>query len=65
MMPQNAALQFTLPEQSDWCDNMLIRPYDYVPMNVSRPYFSMGPQGMYKGLGMRLPGRRLEARTSE
>ena len=38
-MPQNAALQFTLPEQSDWRDNMLIRPYDYVPVNVPQILF--------------------------
>ena len=40
--------QFTLPEQSDWCDNMPIRSYDYapvLPVNVSRPYFSTRPQG--------------------
>ena len=40
--------QFTLPEQSDWCDNMPIRSYDYaqvLPVNMSRPYFSTRPQG--------------------
>ena len=39
--------QFTLPEQSDWCDNILIRSYDYIPVlpvNMSRPYFSTRPQ---------------------
>ena len=35
--------------QSDWCDNMPIRLYDYapvLPVNVSRPYFSTRPQGV-------------------
>ena len=41
---------FTLPEQSDWCDNMPIRSYDYtpvLPVNVSRPYFSTRLQGAH------------------
>ena len=41
-------MQFTLPEQSDWCDNMPICSYDYapvLPVNMSRPYFSTRPQG--------------------
>ena len=47
--------QFTLPEQSDWCDNMPIRSYDYtpvLPVNVSRPYFSTRPQGAREKFGV-------------
>ena len=42
-----------LPEQSDWCDNMPIYSYNYIPVlpvNVSRPYFSTKPQGARKKL---------------
>ena len=41
-------MQFTLPEQSDWCNNMPLRSYNYtpvLPVKVSRPYFSTRPQG--------------------
>ena len=58
-------MQFTLPEQSDWCNNMPIRSYDYapvLPVKVSRPYFLMSPQGAREkfGLGTRLTGLVLE-----
>ena len=45
--------QFTLPELSDWCDNMPIRTYDYapvLPVNVSRPYFLTRPHGASENL---------------
>ena len=48
-------MQFTLPKQSDWCDNMLIRSYDYapvLPVKVSRPYFSTRPQGACEKFGV-------------
>ena len=47
--------QFTLPEQSDWYDNVLIRLYDeapVLPVNVSRPYFSIRPQGAREKFGV-------------
>ena len=47
--------QFTLPEQSDWCDNMPIRSYDYapvLPVNVSRPYFTTRPQSAREKFGV-------------
>ena len=53
-------MQFTLPEQSDWCD-MPIRSNNYAPVllvNISRPYLSTRPQGMRNKiwcLGTRLP----------
>jgi len=40
-------MQFTLPEQSDWCDNMTLRSYNYapvLPVRMSRPYFLTRPQ---------------------
>ena len=46
-------MQFTLPEQSDWCDNMTLRSYNYapvLPVKVSRPYFSTRPQARAKNL---------------
>ena len=52
--------QFTLPEQSDWCDNMPICSCNYTPVllvNVSRPYFLTRPQVVRKKnwcLGRRL-----------
>ena len=48
-------MQFTLPEQSDWCDIMPLRSYNYTPVlsvNVSRPYFSTRPQGARKKFGV-------------
>ena len=48
-------MQFTLPEQSDWCDNMPLRSYNYapvLPVNVSRPYFLTRPQGVRKKFGV-------------
>ena len=42
-----------LPEQSDWCNNMLIHTYDFVPVlpvNVSRPYFRQGHRAYAKHL---------------
>ena len=47
------------PEQSDSCDNMPMRLYNYtpvLPVNVSRPYFSTRPQDTREkwGLGTRL-----------
>ena len=48
-------MQFTLPEQSDWCDNMPIRSYDcapVLPVNVSRPYFLIRPQGAREKFGV-------------
>jgi len=47
-------MQFTLPEQSDWCDNMPLRSYNYapvLPVKVSRPYFSTRPQGAHEQFG--------------
>ena len=47
--------QFTLPEQSDWCDNMTLRSYNYapvLPVKVSRPYFSTRPQGAREKFGV-------------
>ena len=47
--------QFTLPEQSDWCDNMPIRSYNYapvLPVNMSRPYFSTRPQDTHEKVGV-------------
>ena len=47
--------QFTLPEQSDWCDNMPLRSYNYAPVlqvNVPRPYFSTRPQGTHEKFGV-------------
>jgi len=46
-------MQFTLPEQSDWCDNMTLRSYNYapvLPVNVSRPYFRQGRRAHVKNL---------------
>jgi len=46
-------MKFTLPEHPDWCDNMPLRSYNYTPVlsiNVSRPYFSTRPQGVYENL---------------
>ena len=43
--------EFTLPEQSDWCNNMLIHSYNYTPISpvkVSRPYSLTMPQGTCK-----------------
>ena len=48
-------MQFTLPEQSDWCDNMTLRSYNYapvLPVKVSRPYFSTRPQGAREKFGV-------------
>ena len=48
-------MQFTLPEQSDWCDNMSICSYDFVPVlpvKVSRPYFLTRLQGVREKLGV-------------
>ena len=48
-------MQFTLPEQSDWCENMPIRSYDFVPVlpvKVSRPYFLTRLQGVHKKFGV-------------
>jgi len=48
-------VQFTLPEQSDWCDNVPIHSYDcapVLPMNVSRPYFLIRPQGVREKFGV-------------
>ena len=48
-------MQFTLPEQSDWCDNMTLRSYNYapvLPVKVSRPYFWPRPQGARKKFGV-------------
>ena len=47
--------QFTLPEQSDWCDNMTLRSYNCAPVlpaKVSRPYFSTRPQGAREKFGV-------------
>ena len=41
--------------QSDWCDNMPIRSYKYVPVlpvNMSRPYFSTRPQATREKFGV-------------
>ena len=46
-------MQFTLPEQSDWCDNMTLRSYNcapVLPVKVSRPYFSTRLQGAHENL---------------
>ena len=46
-------MQFTLPEQSDRCDNMTLRSYNYIPVlpvKVSRPYFLTRPQARAKHL---------------
>ena len=43
--------QFTLPEQSDWCDNTPQFSYNYapvLPVNVSKPYFSTQLQGVHE-----------------
>ena len=58
-------MQFTLPEQSDWCDNMPLRLYNYAPVlpNVSRPYFSTRPQGAHENL-VSGEGQRQEQRQS-
>jgi len=48
-------MQFTSSEQSDWCDNMPTRLYNYapvLPVNVSRPYFLTRPQGARKKIGV-------------
>ena len=48
-------MQFTLAEQSDWCNNMPLRSYNYapvLPVNVSRPYFSTRPQGAREKFGV-------------
>ena len=57
-------MQFTLPEQSDWCANMPIRlvwlrTLQFYQVNVSRPYFSTRPLGTREKiwcLGTRLGG---------
>ena len=46
-------MRFTWPEQSDWCNNLPIRLYDYtpvLPVNMSRPYFSTRLQGACENL---------------
>ena len=43
-------MQFTLPEQSDWCDNMPICSYDYAPFLPVN--FSTRPQGARKKFGV-------------
>ena len=51
MMTHNAIS----PEQSDWCDNMTLRLYNYapvLPVNVSRPYFSTRPHGAREKFGV-------------
>ena len=48
-------MQFTLPEHSDWCNNMTLRSYNYapvLPVNVSRPYFLTRPQGAREKFGV-------------
>ena len=50
-----SVMMHSLPEQSDWCDNMPIRSYNYTPVllvNVSRPYFLTRLQGMRKKFGV-------------
>ena len=47
-------MQFTLPEQSDWCDNMTLRSYNYapvLPVKVSRPNISTRLQGAHEKFG--------------
>ena len=46
-------MQFTLPEQSDWYNNMPVSSYDYFPVlqvNVSRPLFQQGHRMHMKNL---------------
>jgi len=48
-------MQFTLPEQSNWYDNMPIHLYNYaqvLPVKVSRPYFSTRLQGARQKFGV-------------